>query len=155
MRQAKPKKRVITSSAKAANSPSPNGGSCAPCGHSHCDSDSCRVRYIGATSPMHHHHILHAARGVTHMWIAVIIAGLAVVLTGAVAYASANAENQKMDDYRSSQSTAAILDRLEIMEKRMDTMEKDIEGMFRANANIAAQPSIVTPDEVFPNPPQN
>ncbi len=57
------------------------------CGHSGCSS-RCEVRYVGPTSPISAHHALHASRGIAHVWSASIISGLAVVLTGVIAYSS-------------------------------------------------------------------
>ena len=153
MKEIKSRKRVIRTQVKQANSPSPDNGRLAPCGHSHCDTEKCRVRYIGATSSMYNHHILHAARGVTHMWIAVIIAGLAVVLTGAIAFSSVNAQTQKMDAYRTQQSTDKILERMDKIENRIDALERDMETMFRAQANSQTTP--ITTNNVFPSPPQD
>ena len=75
----------------------PTGGSmeadtpCPPCGHSACGK-VCKVRYVGPVSSMRDHHILHAAQGASHIWAAAIIAGLAVVLTGAIAFSVAQAQ---------------------------------------------------------------
>lgn len=60
------------------------------CGHDGCG-PTCRVRYIGPTSPMRDQHIIHAARGVAHVWTAAIVSGLAVVLTGAFAFTAVQA----------------------------------------------------------------
>jgi len=145
MKKATPKKRVIKKGAKAANSPSPSSKSkCGPCGHSHCD-NRCRVRYIGPTTHVRDHHILHAARGISHVWPAVIIAGLAIVLTGAIAYHTANAQNQLVEENLVQNSTEQILNKLDSLETRIDVMERDIEGLFRAQSKNSA-----TPDSVFP-----
>jgi len=140
------KKRVIRKHTKAANSPSPSIKSkCGPCGHSHCD-DRCRVRYIGPTTHVRDHHILHAAHGISHIWPAVIIAGLAVVLTGAIAYHTANAQNQQTEKALVENSTEQILNKLDSLETRIDVMERDMEGLFRAQTETGN----VTPEEVFP-----
>ncbi|MDF1497320.1 MAG: hypothetical protein P1P90_04635 [Patescibacteria group bacterium] len=140
------KKRVIRKRTKAGNSPSPSAKSkCGPCGHSHCD-DKCRVRYIGPTTHVRDHHILHAARGISHIWPAVIIAGLAIVLTGAISYQTVNAQNKQIDRELSQNSTEQILNKLDSLETRIDVMERDIEGLFRAQGND----NNVTPDSVFP-----
>jgi len=87
-------KRTVRRVKKAAHSPIPTGpigglgGS--TCGHSGCDS-ACRVRYVGPVTNIRDHHIIHAARGVAHVWTAAIVAGLAVVLTGAIAYTAVQA----------------------------------------------------------------
>jgi len=61
------------------------------CGHDACGAE-CKVRYVGPVSSMRDHHILHAAHGTSHIWAAAIIAGLAVVLTGAIAFSVAQAQ---------------------------------------------------------------
>ncbi len=91
-----PKKRPVRRK-KAGSSPipaGPTGGS--TCGHSGCKA-TCRVRYCGPTSPMHNHYIVHAARGVAHVWTAAIVSGLAVVLTAAIAFTAVNAQEQTND----------------------------------------------------------
>ncbi len=147
MKTVTPKKRVIRQRVKAGNSPSPNSISkCGPCGHSECG-DNCRVRHIGPTSHIRDHHVLHASRGVAHIWSAVIIAGFAIVVTGAISYHVANAENQKTDQVYRQHSTEQIIQKLDSLERRLDVMESDIEGMFRASADTDAA---VTPESVFP-----
>ncbi len=147
MKTVTPKKRVIRKRVKAGNSPSPSSmAKCGPCGHTDCN-ETCRVRHIGPTSHMRDHHVLHAARGVAHIWSAVIIAGFAIVLTGAISYHVANAENQKSEQVYRQNSTEQIIQKIESLERRLDVMESDIEGMFRASAGTGAA---VTPESVFP-----
>lgn len=62
------------------------------CGHGGCAS-ACRVRYVGQTSHLRDHYALHAARGMTHIWSATIITGLAVVLTGVIGYSVVQAKD--------------------------------------------------------------
>jgi len=62
------------------------------CGHSGCGGGKCNVRYVGPTTHLRDHHIIHAARGASHVWTAAIVAGLAVVLTGALGYAAFGAD---------------------------------------------------------------
>jgi len=125
MSEPKARSRVIRSK-KAGNSPSPS--TVGPCGHSHC-AEVCRVRYIGPVTPIRDHHILHVARGVSHIWTAVIIAGLAVVLTGAVAFSSVNAANQRREDIRTTQSTNILLNKLQTLEDRLGAMEKQVQDL--------------------------
>jgi TolA-binding protein len=40
---------------------------------------------------MRDHHIVHAAKGVTHIWSAAIVTGFALVMTGAIALTAAQA----------------------------------------------------------------
>lgn len=87
------KQKVIRKKRSAANSPETYGPigaeaeeKCSPaCGHSHCGR-VCNVRFCGPTTQLRDHHIVHAAKGVSHVWTAAIVSGLAVVLTGAIAY---------------------------------------------------------------------
>lgn len=148
MTKATPKKRVTKRRAKAANSPSPSSGSgCAPCGHADCK-DRCRVRYVGPTTHIRDHHILHAARGISHIWPAVIIAGLAVVITTAIAYSAVNAQNTQNEQELVQNSTQQILNKLDKLETRINVMEQDIEELYRTQ-NDKRQ---ATPDSVFPSP---
>lgn len=62
------------------------------CGHSACTGGKCNVRYVGPVSHIRDHHVVHAARHASHVWSAAIVAGLAVVLTGALGYAAIGAE---------------------------------------------------------------
>lgn len=98
----------------AGHSPIPKGpGSYPVCGHSGCGAQ-CQVRYVGLTSHIRDHHALHAARGITHIWAAAIVTGLAVVLTGVVAYSSVSA---KSSDRGASQADwARITARLQQIE---------------------------------------
>ena len=85
----KPVRKVV----KSGNSPAPSGPIIMQntCGHSHCDR-ACKVRYCGPTTSLTDHHAFHAARGVMHVWTASIVAGLAIVLTGTIAYTAAEAK---------------------------------------------------------------
>lgn len=139
----KDSKSKVVRGKKAGNSPAPTA--IGACGHSHCG-DVCRVRYIGPVTSIRDHHIMHVARGVSHIWTAVIIAGLAVVLTGAVAYSAANASEQQKDDVRSAQSTGLIVEQLQRMEDRISSLEERI----RASGKQANAVEPVTVDEVFP-----
>lgn len=141
MKELKSKPRALKAK-KSANSPSPE--KFAACGHSHCG-ETCNVRYIGPVSPIRDHHIMHVARGVSHVWTAAIIAGLAVVLTGAVAYSSVNASNQQKEEIRSAQSTGMILDKMQSLENKIKDLERDVQ-VVSANQQTEA-PTI---NDVFP-----
>jgi len=138
--------------AKTANSPEPvqfnEPSISALCGHSHCQ-DRCRVRYIGPTSHIRDHHILHTARGVAHVWTAAIIAGLAIVITGAIAFSAVNAQNQNQDVQRTAKSTEQIIDKIDTLEYRMAALEKSQDAQA-----IQTPPTPVMPDGVFPTMPQ-
>lgn len=107
---------------KDANSPVPSGVGGSMCGHSACNT-VCRVRYAGPTTHMRDHHIVHAARGVAHVWSAAIVAGLAVVLTGAIAYTAVDASTT------SDVSNATLLNELQDLNLRIDRLEGTIKGM--------------------------
>lgn len=85
MGEIKKKRTVRRAGKKAANSPAPYDPAC---GHGGCG-PSCHVRYVGPTSHMRDHHALHAARGASHFWMAAIVTGFALVLTGAIALTAA------------------------------------------------------------------
>ena len=108
---------------KDANSPVPSGMGGSMCGHSACNT-VCRVRYAGPTTHMRDHQIVHAARGVAHVWSAAIVAGLAVVLTGAIAYTAVDAASTTSDV-----SNATLLDELQDLNLRIDRLEGTIKGM--------------------------
>ena len=140
MEEPKAKKRLVRSKVKSANSPSPMP-MMAKCGHSSCG-EQCNVRYVGATSHISHHHIMHAARGVAHVWTAAIIAGLAVVITGAVALATANAQAREQDDMRSAQATGQVLDKLDALETRLNALEKDVTSLHTVKLNDSSTPDL-------------
>jgi len=92
-------KRTVRKTPKESSSPipcGPTGGSMedmsSRCGHYGCTGGTCNVRYVGPTTHMRDHHIVHAARGASNVWTAAIVAGLAVVLTGAIAYTALGAD---------------------------------------------------------------
>jgi len=88
-------------SRKSGHSPVPRRGG-GPCGHSGCG-PSCSVRYCGPTSHPFHHHSYTAARGMEHIWLATIAAGLALVITGFVAYNAAQASVDERQAARDQQ----------------------------------------------------
>lgn len=125
MEETKPK-RTVRRAKKAANSPIPSGpiGSAnmggSTCGHSGCET-SCKVRYVGPVTNIRDHHIIHAARGVAHVWTAAIVAGLAVVLTGAIAYTAVQAENPN-----GNSKDAYTLRELAKINSRLNTIEQAV-----------------------------
>lgn len=66
---------------------------------------------------MRDHHAMHAANGMTHVWAAAIVTGLAIVLTGAVAYTQVEASGVTAAVARPD--TAAILKRLDALEQTL------------------------------------
>ena len=93
-------------------------GSGAACGHDAC-SEQCNVRYVGPTTSIRDHHIMHAARGATHVWSAAIVSGLAVVLTGAIAYSAVEAKPVVNDAGNAATE-------LRLLNRRIDHLEKSI-----------------------------
>ncbi len=102
------------------------------CGHGACDgSTTCNVRYVGAVSHIRDHHALHAARGVGHIWAASVITGFAVVLTGVVAFQSAQAKTvQENAAVRQTTQTELrqVMDRLTRMERLLEETRRSCVG---------------------------
>ncbi len=94
------------------------------CGHSGC-SDTCTVRFCGPTSHISHHHAIHTARGVAHIWPAAVVCGLAIVLTTFFAnnalQAQTAVETASDADATSSQLQDANI-RIDRLEKIIDTL---------------------------------
>ncbi len=112
-------KKPAGKSAKAGSSPIPKGP-CGGfteesnvCGHMGCSGSKCKVRFVGPTSHIRDHHIVHAARHASHIWSAAIVTGLAVVLTGAIGYAAFGAETPTM--FGEFQQLNQRLDKIESM----------------------------------------
>lgn len=119
-------KRPVRRTSKVMSSPVPTGpvggtviGGGTTCGHSGCET-SCQVRYVGPVSSIRDHHIIHAARGVTHVWAAAIVAGLAVVLTGAIAYTAVQADT----DYTHATDQISLQRQLSQINARLDRIER-------------------------------
>ena len=95
------------------------------CGHSTCGR-TCNVRHAGPTSPIRDHHIAHIARGVSNVWTASIVAGLAVVLTGAIAYSAVQAAPIERTDsvqLTTASGFAKLNARLDALNSRLDNLE--------------------------------
>ncbi|HWQ99849.1 MAG TPA: hypothetical protein VN397_03315 [Candidatus Methylomirabilis sp.] len=107
---------------KAANAPAPCGPG-STCGHSGCEG-TCRVRYVGPTSHTRDHHVQEAAQGARHVWTAAIVAGLAVVLTGTIAFSAADAATERVKLTEHQQ----ILRRLENVERMVKDLHKKFIG---------------------------
>lgn len=121
-------KKGVRRTAKASGSPipyGPTGGAMddmpSACGHMNCTGGKCGVRYVGPTTPIRDHHVVHAMRSSSHVWSAAIVTGLAVVLTGALGYAvvAADAANQPNSMYGEFQQINNRLDRIEGMVKKL------------------------------------
>ncbi len=117
---------------KAINSPEPEGpvggmgmDEDPTCGHSSCGR-SCGVRHVGPTSSIRDHHIAHIARGVSSVWTASIVAGLAVVLTGAIAYSAVQASPVQREAASGPSMTVGfnrLNDQFKALNKRLDDLE--------------------------------
>lgn len=142
------RRRAITASAPAEGGAPVAESVGSRCGHDGCsESPRCNVRYVGPMSSVQAHHALHAARGAAHIWTASIITGFAVVLTGVVAFQSAQAKGVPAADARSQVSAAQIaqlnqrLERIEraIRETKM-ACEEDGEESVDADGSAAREP---------------
>ncbi|MBP9869070.1 hypothetical protein KBC59_00730 [Patescibacteria group bacterium] len=114
---------------KAASSPIPEGPmggmtSGPACGHGDCGRE-CAVRYVGPTSHMRDHHIVHAARGAAHVWTAAIVSGLAIVLTGAIAWSSVEAQTTG----GTANTNATVLTEIRNLGKRVERLETLLKTM--------------------------
>lgn len=99
------------------------------CGHSTCG-ESCNVHYVGPTSQVTDHHVYRAAHSASHVWAAAIISGLAVVLTGAVAYSSVEASSAS-----STNDTPAIVQsEVDRLVERLNTVELQLRDVQTACA---------------------
>lgn len=149
MPTAKPKRKSTTRKRTVAlksdaSSPIPCGAG-GTCGHEGtCGPDGCHVRYVGPVSHLRDHHALHAARGSAHIWAAAVTTGLALVLTGAIAYTTVEAKQVQRDTAivnhtASQQDVERIMQRLDKLERS----QADLEVMIR---NQMTAPSA---DEIF------
>ena len=119
---------------KAGASPIPGGVGGATCGHSKCGL-SCNVRYVGHTSRISDHHMFHTARAVANIWAAAIVVGLAVVLTGAIAYTSVQAQSDQ------EEQPAVEVDLTQVMDK-LNSMEQELQAVKAACLPAVAAPTI-------------
>jgi hypothetical protein len=112
----KPRRRSM----KAAASPAPCGPG-STCSHDGCSGPTCRVKYVGPVSSLGDHHAFTASRGSTHMWAAALITSLALVVTGAVAFQSVEAQQSAQAEALSRQNaTRADVAELKELMRRID-----------------------------------
>lgn len=146
MAELKPKKSARRRVVKAANSPEPAGpvggsseGTPLPsCGHDGC-STRCVVRYVGPTTQVRDHHIVHAARGVTHIWSAAIITGLAIVLTGTIAFNSARAGMEEKTELDQADAKRDIRREIYRLSQRLEEMD----ALLQKIGEQCIKPSVV------------
>lgn len=129
MEETKPKRRTVKRRSVAkttdeGSTPIPSGpGTDALCGHGGCGSGQCNVRYVGPTSHPRDHYALHAARGVAHIWMAVIVTGVSMVLTGALAFTAVQAktdQDQSLRDGKSRADLTRVMERLDKIERAVN-----------------------------------
>ena len=109
----------------------------ADCGHSGsgCAGGVCQVHYVGPTSQISDHHTLRAAHASSHIWAAAIVSGLAVVLTGVVAYSSVEASTAQ-HEVVAQDANRSDMDQ---MFERINSLEAAIQSMKESCA--AANPT--------------
>lgn len=98
------------------------------CGHDNCGTD-CNVRYVGPVSHVNDHHIIRTAHAASHIWAAAVISGLAVVLTGTVAFTSVQAESNKVAVAQKAVAASRadveqVLNRLNQLDRQMFTLKQ-------------------------------
>jgi predicted PurR-regulated permease PerM len=101
------------------------------CGHSGCGT-GCNVRYSGPTSHPRDHLIHQAAHGARHIWAAAIVAGLAVVLTGAIAVTAVQAETE-LRNWNSDREVLTTLSH------RIDRLEQSLQAVNERLAGLSEQ----------------
>ncbi len=109
---------------KAGASPMPCGPG-STCGHEGCGEGTCRVKYVGPVSHPRDHHIMMAAHGATHIWAAAVITSLALVVTGAIAFQSVQADQTQRAQVLAKQNAnrndiADLKDQLKRMDMKLD-----------------------------------
>lgn len=85
-----------------------------------------KVHYVGPTTHINDHHLIHAARGISNVWTAAVVAGLGVVLTATFAYSSVRIQEAKAAASISEPVKAdlrALSDRISTMERKMELLE--------------------------------
>lgn len=82
-----------------------------------------KVHFVGPTTHINDHHLIHAARGISNVWTATIVAGLGVVLTATFVYSSIRIQEAK--------ATAALSEPvktdLRVLSERISSMERKME----------------------------
>ena len=82
-----------------------------------------QLQYVGPTSNVNDHRVYHAAKGLANVWTAAIVAGLAVVMTGSVAYASAQASTERTNE----QNAQALQQQVLVLTQRLDDLEAKLD----------------------------
>lgn len=119
----------------------------ADCGHSGpgCAGGVCQVHYVGPTSQISDHHTLRAAHASSHIWAAAIVSGLAVVLTGVVAYSSVEASALPQDTVSANVQRAdmdALFERISSLETTIQAMKESCAAVNPTNNLPTVPPTI-------------
>lgn len=156
------RKRVTRTKKSAGNSPAPSTMGAATCGHDgHCMGAMCNVRYVGPTSQIADHHATHFAQASTHIWSAAVVTGLALVVTGTIAYQTVSAEStqtaralQKQNANRAD--IAQVIEQLNRIERVSTETRNLLKGETEPTTDIEklektlpkpSQPKITTPSD--------
>ena len=126
-------KRAGRRTVAAANSPEPSGPMC---GHGGCEAE-CKVRYVGPTSHIRDHHIVHAAKGVTHIWSAAIVTGFALVLTGAIALTAVQASTDAKMGVGQLSVKQDLGREIRMLNAKLDVMNATVQELSRTCAPTA------------------
>lgn len=109
------------------------------CGHSGCG-PSCNVRYSGPTSHPRDHLIHQAAHGARHVWMASVVAGLAVVLTGAMAYTAVQAESAPRVK-NLNEAVSALWKKMDSIEKMVKQINERLPAKLNTGSPTSTQPT--------------
>lgn len=109
---------------KAANAPAPVAKPCEPVAPT--------VRYCGPTSHPSHYHSAVAAQGHKHAWAASIIAGLALILTGSIAFTAVQAETEQRATIRSTELRGDFVREIRELNQRITALEEKVDALSGA-----------------------
>lgn len=132
--------RRETDTSSAGNSPAPLGVAlqASTCGHSGCEGDACHVHYVGPTSHLRDHYMVHAARGASHVWPAAIVSGLAILLTGVFVHAAVVPNDPA--GITDIQEISAQIQRLSTRLERLETLVDESKGLVDAPPVVPMSP---------------
>jgi hypothetical protein len=143
----KPARRRV---AKAASTPMPTGPAC---GHEGgCSDGGCKVRYVGPVSHLTDHHSYTAARASSHIWGAALITSLALVVTGAVAFNSAEAgQTKKAQEMYRQNANRGDIEKIVTQLNRIERNTKETLEFLLKGQTPKTQAEIM--DSTRPKPP--
>lgn len=129
---------MARSSAKHSLAPLGVAVQASTCGHSACSGETCHVHYVGPTSHLRDHYMVHAARGASHVWPAAIVSGLAILLTGVFVHAAViPSEPAGMTDI---QEISAQIQRLSTRLERLEMLVDESKGLIDAPPVVPMSP---------------